>query len=84
MILLQMIIDLPEPLAIDQLSFRRYLSSKKVYSSRSIEMKLRESNKLFYRICINTVGFRKMLINNNRKLNDMEDNLNFNKWEIVV
>lgn len=72
-----------EPLAIDQVSFRRYLSSKKVYSSRSIEMKLRESNKLFYRICINTVGFRKMLINNNRKLNDMEDNLNFNKWEIL-
>lgn len=74
---------MPEPLAIDQVSFRRYLSSKKVYSSRSIEMKLRESNKLFYRICINTVGFRKMLINNNRKLNDMEDNLNFNKWEIL-
>ena len=46
-------------------------------------MKLRESNKLSYRICINTVGFRKMLINNNRKLNDMEDNLNFNKWEIL-
>ena len=74
---------MPEPLAIDQVSFRRYLSGKKVYSSRSIEMKLRESNKLFYRICINTVGFRKMLINNNRKLNDMEDNLNFNKWEIL-
>ena len=74
---------MPEPLAIDQVSFRRYLSSKKVYSSRSIEMKLRESNKLFYRICINTVGFRKMLINNKRKLNDMEDNLNFNKWEIL-
>ena len=74
---------MPETLAIDQVSFRRYLSSKKVYSSRSIEMKLRESNKLFYRICINTVGFRKMLINNNRKLNDMEDNLNFNKWEIL-
>lgn len=47
-------------------------------------MKLRESNKLSYRICINTVGFRKMLINNNKKLSDMEDNLNFNKWEIVV
>ena len=45
-------------------------------------MKLRESNKLSYRICINTVGFRKMLINNNKKLSDMEDNLNFTKWEI--
>ena len=42
-------------------------------------MKLRESNKLFYRICINTVRFRTMLINNNEKLSDMEDNLNFNK-----
>lgn len=75
---------MPETLAIDQVSFRSYLPSKKIYLSRSIEMKLRESNKLlFYRICINTVGFRKMLINNNRKLNDMEDNLNFNKWEIL-
>lgn len=74
---------MPEPLAIDQVSFRSYLPSKKIYLSRSTEMKLRESNKLFYRICINTVGFRKMLINNNRKLNDMEDNLNFNKWEIL-
>lgn len=71
---------MPEPLAIDQVSFRSYLPSKKIYLSRSIEMKLRES----YRICINTVGFRKMLINNNKKLNDTEDNLNFNKWEIVV
>ena len=74
---------MPETLAIDQVSFRSYLPSKKIYLSRSIEMKLRESNKLFYRICINTVGFRKMLINNNRKLNDMDDNLNFNKWEIL-
>ena len=74
---------MPETLAIDQVNFRSYLPSKKIYLSRSIEMKLRESNKLFYRICINTVGFRKMLINNNRKLNDMEDNLNFNKWEIL-
>ena len=74
---------MPETLAIDQVSFRSYLPSKKIYLSRSIEMKLRESNKLFYRICINIVGFRKMLINNNRKLNDMEDNLNFNKWEIL-
>ena len=74
---------MPETLAIDQVSFRSYLPSKKIYLSRSIEMKLRESNKLFYRICINTVGFRKMLINNNRKLNDMEDNLNFNQWEIL-
>lgn len=74
---------MPETLAIDQVSFSSYLPSKKIYLSRSIEMKLRESNKLFYRICINTVGFRKMLINNNRKLNDMEDNLNFNKWEIL-
>ena len=74
---------MPETLVIDQVSFRSYLPSKKIYLSRSIEMKLRESNKLFYRICINTVGFRKMLINNNRKLNDMEDNLNFNKWEIL-
>ena len=79
---------MPEPPAIDQVSFRSYLPSKKIYLSRSIEMKLRESNKLFYRICINicinTVGFRKMLINNNKKLSDIEDNLNFNKWEIVV
>lgn len=74
---------MPEPLAIDQVRFRSYLPSKKIYLSRSIKMKLRESNKLFYRICINTIGFRKMLINNNRKLNDMEDNLNFNKWEIL-
>ena len=74
---------MPETLAIEQVSFRSYLPSKKIYLSRSIEMKLRESNKLFYRICINTVGFRKMLINNNRKLNDMENNLNFNKWEIL-
>lgn len=75
---------MPEPLAIVQVSFRSYLPSKKIYLSRSIAMKLRESNKLSYRICINTVGFRKMLINNNKKLSDMEDNLNFNKWEIVV